>query len=235
MSKFRLIFGFLFLIAAVTFGQNNVDHDANKIKVRGEAELKIPADRALLTFDVEGFGSSLREAVQNARNKSSEAVVKLIELGVPESFIETMRFHSGENSGDKPWLSSGKDYRAYINVRIKLDKLELMERVILTLSDIKVHSIGNIQFKLQDEEKHKMDAIGNAAAEARKKAEIIAKNVGAKGITPYTINEQNAHIEAPVFYTASKSSRAGDASPASGFQPQEITVRANVQAVFQMQ
>jgi len=100
------------------------------ISVLGTAEVKAPADQAELYFSVTGFGSTLRQAVERAREKVMAISQDLLAIGLVKKNLRTSRFYSGENAGGKAFLSSKKDYQAVIAVLVTIDNLDLLEPVL---------------------------------------------------------------------------------------------------------
>lgn len=88
------------------------------IDVSATAERRVMADRAEFTFTVQGLGPSLGQAVESATRATDSIVTKLIALGIEKGRISTQHFTSGENRGDKAFLSSSRDYKARITTRI---------------------------------------------------------------------------------------------------------------------
>lgn len=198
----------IFLFAAVVFAQNEEFQNIPKITVTGSAEIKVPADVAFIDFTVAGFGSGLRIAVDKAQNAADEIINKLLQLGLKKEDISTSEFFSGENEGDKPFLSSSKDYRAFLRVTIKIKKIDMTDDIILMLSESKINDIGNIQFSLEDHSTIKEQAQSKALKNAKEKAEKIASQLGVKikRILSVSVDENNYY---PVMYNTVQYRGAG--------------------------
>jgi uncharacterized protein YggE len=168
---------FLFFIPAILFAQ---EFDKNSIIVFGNAEVSIPADNATFTFEVEGEGSTLSQAVNTAREKVRDISGLLFKVGLTEKNLRTSFFHSGENIGNKAFLSSKRDFKAVITVLVNIDSLELLENAIIKVSEAKPESISNIDFSLKDYEQYKMDALEKAILKAKEKANMLASKMDTK-------------------------------------------------------
>lgn len=164
----------------------------NKINVIGNAELKITADGANLNFTVKGYGPTLRKAVEVAKETVNEVLNDLLIIGIDKKDLSTLDFYSGHNYGRKPFLKSKKDYRTDITTNIVIDSLEILEEIILTLSDNKIENISNVKFTLKDHEKYKKECRGLALQNAKEKAEQIAKELNTKIIGIYYVEELNS-------------------------------------------
>jgi len=165
----------LILVFSYQLFSQQAEQKTNQISVQGTVELKEKADQATLSFSVKGVGSTLRKAVEEANRKAKDISDKLIALGVKGKEISTSSFYSGENRGDKAFLSSSRDYQASITTVIRIDSLKLLEPVILTISENEVQNLSDITFSLRDEVGFRRRARIEAALKAREKAEDIAR------------------------------------------------------------
>ncbi len=186
MKLFKL--STLILLIAVSFS-NALDSLQNVITTFGNVELKVRADYATVSFSITSEGESLRNAVAKAKKKVIKATKDLFTLGLNEKNVSTSRFYSGENFGGKSFFSSQSDFKTEISTYLKIDSLEILESVLLTLSDHKVDEISNISFGLKNPEKHKLKAIEKAATKAKEKAILLAKVMESKISNSYTITE----------------------------------------------
>lgn len=151
---------------------------AHQISVLGSVELKEPADQASFTFSMKGVGSSLRRAVQDANTKVLSLTNKLLLIGLSAKDISTSQFYSGENYGDKAFLSSSRDFRAVLTTLVKVDSLKLLDTLLYTVSDAEVETLSDIAFSFKDELGLRKKARAAAAAKAKEKADDFANALG---------------------------------------------------------
>jgi uncharacterized protein YggE len=175
-----LIIVFYSFIIPASQAQEKADDNMHKLSVSGTAEIKVPADQASFSFSVVGFGETLRQAVGNANKKISDISQKLFHIGLKEKDLNTSSFFSGENKGGKAFLSSSKDFKAYMNVIVTLDKLDLLSEAILTLSECEVEELSNINFQIKDYAQLKQKARAQALDNAMNKAKLMADQAGIK-------------------------------------------------------
>jgi uncharacterized protein YggE len=220
-----------------------------QIAVLGSVELKELADQANFTFSVKGVGSSLRLAVENANGKMKVVTAKLIRLGIPAQNISTSRFYSGENYGDKAFLSSSRDYQATLTSFVKVDSLPLLESVLYTISESEVQNLSNIGFAIKDELDPRRRARIGAALKAKEKAEDIARALGVslgklisvEETDPTRVYGQQSAQNYPNPFNPSateiqilRGGRTMDESMGTAFFAQTITVTSQVRAVFEI-
>ncbi|HUL42793.1 MAG TPA: SIMPL domain-containing protein [Bacteroidota bacterium] len=151
---------------------------AYQISVLGSVELRETATQASFTFSVKGVGSSLRQAVEDANKKVKAVTGKLMYFGVREKNISTSQFYTGENLGDKAFLSSSRDYQATLTTLVTVDSFSLLDSIIYAASESDVKDVSNITFSLKDESVFRKQARIEAAIKAREKAQDFAKALG---------------------------------------------------------
>jgi len=240
----------LFFISQTLFSQQT-ESKVNQISVQGTVELKEMADQATLSFSVKGVGASLRQAVEKADRNTKVIIDKLIVLGVKEKNISTSSFYSGENYGDKAFLSSSRDYQANITTIIKIDSLKLLQPVLFAISEADVQNLSQITFSLKDEVGFRRRARIEAALKAKEKAEDITKalNIALGKVisidevqptqslqSPLMLRNGRSNPFNPVSYVTDIGLQAGvvDESKGTGFFAQTISITSQVYITFEI-
>lgn len=177
MLKLLFVVTLIVFQSVFTFSQQSVNSN-NQITVLGSVEINQKADQASFSFSVKGIGETLRQAVEVAERKTKSLTDKLIQLGIRTDNISTSSFFSGENYGDKAFLSSSRDYKTVIETLIKIDSLELIKPVMFTISDADVENISKIKFSVKDELGLRRRARIEAGLKAKEKADDIANSLG---------------------------------------------------------
>jgi uncharacterized protein len=170
----------LFLIMTGFVSAQQFEEKQRQITVLGSVVLNEIADQASLSFRIKGVGVNLRQAVEDAMTKTKDLTDKLILLGINKNNISTADFTSGENYGDKAFLSSSRDYQAVIVTFIKTDSLSLLQPVLFLLSESKVESISTISFSRKDELELRRNTRIAAGLKAKEKALDISNALGVK-------------------------------------------------------
>jgi uncharacterized protein YggE len=244
------------LLASSSFAQTP-DLKPNQFTVQGSIELKLPADQASFYFSMKGVGSTLREAVGNAEKKTRVLVTQLIGLGVKENGIATSDFYSGENYGDKAFLSSNRDFRAIITTVVTIDSLKSLSPIIFAVSEAEPENMSQISFTLKDELPFRRRARVEAGLKAREKADDIGKALGVSIGRVLSIEELSTLVTNPgqslrggraslsQFNTApnpfnpssigaTQKQESIDESQGSGFFAQTISVTSQVRVIFEI-
>lgn len=174
--KFVISIILLMILIGETFGQQFLGD--NKLVIEGNSDIIVESDRASLSFSVFGFGSTLREAVIDAKTKVSNAIQIIAKYEIPNRNISTSAFESGENFGGKAFLSASKDYKTLMTVFVIVDSLPNLEDIIIGLTENGIESISNINYSLKNSDKYKALSKEEAIEDAKKKAKQIADKFG---------------------------------------------------------
>ena len=172
------LFIYAFFAAVPVLLAQQPDQRTNQISVTGTVELKQLADQASLSFTVKGVGPTLREAVAGADRNTKTVTGKLLTLGLKEKDLSTSSFYSGDNHGDKAFLSSSRDFQARVTTVVTIDSLPLLEHILFAVSECDVQSVSQVNFSLKDEPSIRKKARVEAALKAKEKAEDLAQTLG---------------------------------------------------------
>lgn len=226
--------------------------DANKkqISVLGSVELKEVADEATFYFTIKGVGESLKKSVEEAEKKTKDVTDKLLNIGVKKSDIATSDFMSGENSDDKAFLSSSRDYKATIVTKIKTDNMSLLKPLLFTISESAVENISDISFSYKEEVGLRRRARIEAAQKAKEKADDLAAPLGIKVGKVIMVDElqttlyNSKQMQSMRMGIAAQFNAVGngfsndgsmDESKGTGFFAQTISVTSQVRVVFEIE
>ncbi len=241
----------ILLLSCQTLYTQQSEQKTNQICVQGSVELKEMADQATLSFSVKGVGANLRQAVENADKNTKAITDKLMSLGIKEKDISTSSFYSGENKGDKAFLSSSRDYQAHITTVIKVDSLKLLQPILFAISESDVQNISQIIFSLKDEVGFRRRARIEAALKAKEKAEDMTKALNITLGRVLSIDEVQPTQSRPtsllsrsgvpnpfnpISFNTVVGLQAGgvDESIGSGFFAQTISVTSQVYVIFEI-
>jgi len=239
----------LTLRSTICYAADTTTPPVRSMHVHGSAIIEKQADVASFSFTVLGVGADLFEAVDNASTETSKIIDALVALGVKKSDINTMRFISGENYGDKAFLSSSRDYKAHLVTSVRIDSLDVLVTSIATILKFDTKSFSDITFSYSDVPALRRDARKEAAAAAKQKALDMAEmlefrlggilDVIVDGYKPHHSNtggfgaEYGNAIGGIVNTVVRKESLRQDLS-GNGFSPQTISVKCEVAVEYEI-
>jgi uncharacterized protein YggE len=193
--------------------------------IRVSAEAVIPVDPDRVEIDVGVVTEARTAQAAGAQNgQRLEAVIAALRrlLG-PEARIKTISYalnpiHTRPKPDGRPAIAG---YTAANTVRVTTDELTLAGRIVDTAMDSGANTIDRLTFTLKDERPALARALGQAAVQAREKADAIAAALGVKIVRVLRAEESGVALRS--FETYAPMERA-----ATPIEPGAIDVRATV-------
>jgi uncharacterized protein YggE len=200
-------------------------HDTT-ITVSADGQASAQPDLAVINIGVQAQGATAREALTKHNDALNAVMAKLKDLKIGDADVQTTGFSIYPNYGaDGRQVES---YNASSNLTIKVEDMGNTGTVLDGLVSAGANTAGGISFTLKNDQQLQAQALANAVANARPKADAIAKQMGVSitGVSSIVENDVNSGPR-PMMDTA-MSSASGSVPIASG----DLTVNANVTVVF---
>jgi uncharacterized protein len=178
----------LLFIAACFLSLTAIENDRNfpSVTVTGHTFITKKADTAMIHFSILKESSKLEYAVEHAKRELDIIIENLKETDVKKEDVSTAQFKTKD--GYK-YLFGSKKYKVTIEAAIKVKNLEKLEKVIFILADNKIKGISAIDFNLSDEGEVFQQVQLDAVRAAKKKAELIADELGIKINGIYSVTQ----------------------------------------------
>jgi uncharacterized protein YggE len=210
-----------------------------KLTVRGGAELQKPADQLRLQVAVVTEDAAATTALaENSRRM--EAVIKALgKVGLTKQEYETGRFSVRPVYASRPrnagpeWQRKIVGYEVTNSLSVKTGKLDLAGRLIQAANEAGANSI-DVRFDLASPRTHRNEAITTATAHARADAEVLARAADVRLVRVLTIHLDQAGWQPPV-PTMARTTAMAEASVAPPIRPGDVTVRAAVTLVYEIE
>lgn len=215
------------------------DDFTRTVSVTGSGEVKVEPDLATVNLTVYSNAKKAEDA-KDANDKKLTKFFQLIRrLGLDKSAAST------QYSSLAPRYEFQKDrerklveYEMQQRIALKVKQLDKVGELLDKLVEADISRIDNVQYGLENEDQAKQLALQKAVANAKAKADLLARNAGANLGKVLTINEQGASYHPPMpmrSFGAAKMSAmsAPDAAPAppSG----EVQVNQSVSVTFELE
>lgn len=217
----RLLFLIIFVFCSQSFINAQIlDSLSNKMIVYGKAKVSQKADQFSFTIKIKGYGSDLQGALDNAQKKLTEVITALKAVGYSEDEFHTSHFSEGE-SYDKAIFSSKKDYKVNYSVKIKSDKLDILNSTINKINELKIE-ITEIDFSLKNEFELTKRALKQAAENARVKADILFKELNATMVQILFVEEDADYYPTNTNYKGQRVANLGQGIVLDGFMQNNL-------------
>jgi hypothetical protein len=179
---------------------NNLNSNITKeaLSVTGTGEIYAAPDMGLISFSVVSEEKTVAEAMSDNTEKMNAVIDTIKELGIEEKDIKTTGFNLyplydyAEKMIFPPSserVLSGYEIRNTISVKVR--DLTILGSVIEKATKAGANYSDNLQFTFQDEEALKTQARDEAIAQARTKADQIAKQLGTRVKSVISFNESS--------------------------------------------
>jgi uncharacterized protein YggE len=161
------------MIAAPAFAQQAPASQPTEpvIVVAGEGVVQAVPDRAWITVGAESRAASAREAQKRNTDLMTPVLDKLRAAGVPPDAIRTIAYDVQYEWDYSSGKRVGRGYLARNTVEVRVDAVERVGELLEIAGGSGATSLGGIRFDLKDRSKLERDALRQAVADARAKAE----------------------------------------------------------------
>jgi uncharacterized protein YggE len=198
----------------------------------GEATVKRAPDRAFVTVTVESRARSPREAQRLNAEAMTAVLQKLKSSGLPQDAIQT---HGYDLQPEYDYHNGRQTLRGYLarnSVELRVDEIAKVGELLDVAVGSGATSVGNVRFDLKDRAGAEREALRQAVADARRRADAAASGVGMTVDRVVRIEEQRARIVPPPMPYATMESRAAAAADAAPpVAPGELEIRASATVV----
>jgi uncharacterized protein YggE len=156
--------------------------EAGFVEVSGAAVVMVAPDRARASFAVESQGATAGEASTANANVMTAVTTALEAAGIPGLTVETFGYslrpeYSYPSGQDRRTRTIG-GYTALNNVRVTLDDVEAVGRVIDLAVQAGANRVSSLAFEAADTEAARREALTLAVARARAEARVMAAALG---------------------------------------------------------
>jgi uncharacterized protein YggE len=230
MKKLLLIIGiFLLLTSTAQSQQDKRRPRVPSITVNGEAMISAEPDQAQIDIGVVTQARSAPEASKENAERLSRVLAEVKKLLGKSDEVKTSGYSLTPNyrypQGGKPEIVG---YTASNTVRIKTNTLDLVGRLIDGAMQAGANNVNRLVFTLKDEQGAQLEALRQASAKAKSKAEAVAASLGLKIVRIAAINEGERTIQ-PIYRQAMAARGEALAAQApTPVEPGTVDVRSTV-------
>lgn len=193
------------------------------IDVKGEADILLPAERAILSIQVNAQSQDKKQTTEATVSAARKVEAYLRETTAPKdgqkSSIDHWTRTSLTESNHAPYDNENKkylprEYQAIVDFSIRLQKFSALGKTIHDLVAVEYVRSNGVQWILTDEtiEAQKSKLRIEAAKEASRRAQDYAKALGYSQVIPNRLRESQA-------YTQSSNAKSGRV-PSNGIESQ---------------
>jgi len=220
----------LFLSVSTVYGQPVADRPRPpSVTVNGEATIATEPDQAQIDIGVFTQARTAPDASRENAERLARVLAEVKKLLSKADEAKTSGYSLNPQyrypQGGKPEIVG---YTANNIVRIKTSKLDDVGKLIDAAMQAGANNINRLLFTLKDEEAARLDALRQASAKAKAKAEAIAASLGLKILRISSVTEGERSFQ-PIFRQAPMARGEALAAQApTPVEPGTVDVRSTV-------
>ena len=217
--------------------------DKPHLYVEGHAAVVAPPDQMRITVEIARTDPDVESAKADIDQRSTRLIQALIDLGIDVADITTVNVSVTPQFQYENGKQTLIGTRASRNINIRLRNLARYGDLMATLFDARIDQLLGTEFELSNADAMKDKALAAALADARVRAENLAKAQGMKLGEVWSISQFNTRYQETAVLQPNQtifSSKAGSedivvsAARSTGepFQPGTLTGEASIYVVF---
>ena len=205
------------------------------ISVNGEGVIEVAPERATISLGIINRDKNA-SVVQNENARIASEIINAVnKLGIDRKNIRTgnYSFHPyyRQNENKQSVLDG---YEANNTVTVIVDDLNLIGKVIDTALKNGANNVDSLQFGIRNKENLQAEALRLAVRDARKKAEIVAAELGKKVVGVRSISINSGYVSAPRFNKMAMAEMSMDAVYETPIEAGTLNCSAGVNVEFEM-
>lgn len=167
------------------------------IVTRGQAIVNARPDRAYVTIAAESRSKNSAEALKLNAVAMNGVLKQIEQAGVPKDAIRTVGY---DLQPEYDYANGRQTFRTYVarnTVEVRLDDIDRVGTVIDAAGSSGATRISGIRFDVRNRAALERDALQQAVADARARADAAAKGAGATVDRIVRIEEEGVQVESP--------------------------------------
>ncbi len=229
----------LCIVATAAFAQDHpaVSAQLNSVYVGADGKFETAPDTALLQFNISAQENTSQTAYQQA-SKQVEQVRQVLRANAIEPKAANIGFFSVQpayqyNNGNQKLIG----YRVTTDVTLKLKDFSKIGPITEQLTEANVSENQTLSYTLETIDEAKNKAVEDAYRRARNSADALARASGRTiGELSYASVDtfENQHMPVPRMRAMAAAYKTEAPAPTEEFSPQNVTVTAHVNALFNL-
>ncbi len=235
---------FVVFLAVVTLGKlkdlRNPELSYNSITVMGEGEAIAVPDIATFSFTISSEAPSVAAAQEAVTKKTDATLAAMKNLGVDEKDVKTTDYSVYPKYVYTPCMAGycppqkQDGYTVSTSVSVKVRDTAKAGDALAAAGQSGVTNLSSLSFTVDDSKQVADEAMGKAIADARARAEVIAKQLGVRlvKVVGYYYNNPSE----PMYYREAALSAAApmDQSKTATVVPGENKTKVSVSVMYEI-
>ena len=228
------------VIAAILAGvagcmQGNVDPIGPSVTVQGEAKVEVVPDELVVEMSVTRLAKEVQDAATDVNRRTTAALAAAKQAGVADADIRALAISVQPQYDWREGEQLFRGHEASRSIRLVVRDIDAWPRLLNALVEAGVDRIDDVEPRHSDQQRLAREALRDAVADARARADVLAQAAGATVSTAYSIAETGRNYTVARPQAARADMMVASAPPPeAAFEPGTITLTANVRIVFRL-
>jgi uncharacterized protein YggE len=208
--------------------------EQHTITVTGEGKVIAVPDIAMIQLGMMVEKKTVAEAQGENTKTMNSIIAKLKEFGVDAKDIQTTNYNISPVYDYDNGRSTLRGYQVSQNVQVKVRKLDKAGEILGIAGSLGANQVGGINFMNEDPEALRQEARLEAIANAREKAEALAK---ASGVTLRRVISFSESTSGgyPIYFGYGGDKRAEASAPAPTIEPGSNDIIINASVTYEIE
>ena len=217
----------LVLVAAPAAAQEPSAANLRTIVTTGQAIVRRAPDRAFVVAAVESRAKSPRDAqAQNAKSMAS-VQARIIAMGIAKEAVRTTGYNIQQEFDFANGRRIPRGYVARNAVEVRIDALERLGDLLDAVVEAGATNVGGVRFDLRDRAGAEREALRQAVADARARADAAASGAGLTIERVIRIEDSPRDMPRPFPMPMVAMREAAQTDAATQVEPGEIEIHAH--------
>jgi uncharacterized protein YggE len=174
---------------------------ANTVTVIGEATVTAPPDEAIIVLTVENDSPTATAAMDAASQKSNLLLAALKNLGIQDTAIQTsgVTLYPTRTYNSQTGTETLTGYRASNSMTITLKDASSVAKALAAGVEAGATIVSGPDWRLRDDSQAVSEALKQAVAHARAKAQVLAAAEGVSIGEVITMTEGSVQVPVPIY------------------------------------
>jgi uncharacterized protein len=217
------------LLAAVSASAD--DHHPERVPVivvAGSAIVRATPDQAFVGLAVESRDPNPGAAQRRNAEVMDAVLAKLAGAGVPKDALRTLSYELMEDFDYDNGKRLSRGFLARNSIEVRVDDLKKVGEIIDVATGAGANSVTGVRFDVKDRTTLEQEALSRASADARSRAEAVAKGGGVRVGALVRLEERGSFTAPPPAPYMARMAAADEAAAKTSIQPGELEIRAEV-------
>jgi len=224
-------------ISALTNKNNGSEYsrsNANQISFTGEGKVYSNPDTAFIDFSVVTQGTDISNVQDSNTKKMNKVIDFLKSFGIEDKDIKTTNYglypqYTYENNQ----IPQIMGYQITQTLSVKIRKTDTIGDILKKGVTMGINQVNSLYFGIENDEQLKEQARQLAIADAKKKADVMASQIGIKLGKIVGFSENTSGYPVPVMYDA-KASGMGGGGSSPNVQTGENEITLSVTIIYEI-